>query len=180
MQSGDNLIDRSVISLSEGAVLGVIREFYLDQALEFVAGIQIGGSEGFLGLGSERGTSLIGRNSIAVFGIDAILLAEEADTLRTESSLPGTENWVQRNALKGRNVNTPGGTRVGIIGDIIFNEEGRILGFKLQQTLVRGPIEAAQAIAREVVINLGHEDGIMTIDLAGAEQQGLNTAHLGK
>lgn len=180
MQSGDNLIDRSVISLSEGAVLGVIREFYLDQALDLISGIQIGGSEGFLSLGSERGTSVIGRNSIAVFGIDAILLTEEAESLGMDSSLPGTENWVPRNVLKGRHVNTPGGTRVGIIGDIIFNEEGRILGFKLQQTLVRGPIETAQVIAREVVINLGHEDGIMTIDLTRAEQQDLNTAQIGK
>lgn len=182
MQSGDNLIDKAVISLSEGAILGVTKELYLDPKLEYVVGIQLGSSEGFLHLG-QRKFRVIERGNIAVFGVDAILLKEEADTsIMTDAEAPESESkeWLERSALKGRNINTPGGTRIGTLGDVIFDQEGWIVGFKFQQILVKGPIAAAQVIARDVILDLGHESGIMTIDLARAEKQTLSADQVGK
>jgi hypothetical protein len=43
--------------------------------------------------------------------------------------------------------------------------------FKLSRLFVEGPLVKTQQIAREVILDPGDEDGIITIDLAKAEQQ---------
>ena len=63
---------------------------------------------------------------------------------------------------------------VGVIGDVIINVDDGVIGFKLARVFVEGPIAKKLAVAREVVADTGAEDGVMTIDLAQAEQHGLS------
>ncbi|MCA9990376.1 MAG: hypothetical protein KDE29_05180, partial [Anaerolineales bacterium] len=78
--------------------------------------------------------------------------------------------WLLLDKLQGRMVDTPGGTKVGVVGDVIVDEEARIIGVSLSKVYVEGPIAEQRAVSRTAVVDLGDEDGVMTIDLAKAEQ----------
>jgi sporulation protein YlmC with PRC-barrel domain len=86
------------------------------------------------------------------------------------------ENWLRRDNLQGREVDTAGGTKVGKIGDVILDKNGQTLGFSLNHTFVSGPIAENRAVAYHAVQDVGNEDGAMTIDLKQAEQQQLKIA----
>jgi hypothetical protein len=109
---------------------------------------------------------------VLIFGLDAVLV-QNSEAVVEGKQVAELENWVQRDDLTGRQVNTQGGTKIGTIGDIIFDKEGHLLGFKLSRVYVEGPLAKSKTITRDVVISPGNEDGIMSIDLARAEQQNL-------
>lgn len=171
---GESLIGKSIVSINDGRIIGPVRELYLDRSLELVTAVMIGDG-GFLGLGSEGGlfgrrTGMVRREDVVLFGIDTILI-KDSKSVKRGDQIAELGEWLSRAKLKGRPVDTPGGTKIGILGDIVFDNEGRIVGFKLSQALVEGPIARKRAITREVVVNTGNEDGVMTIDLGKAEEQ---------
>ena len=86
-----------------------------------------------------------------------------------ENNLPESVAWIRLSKLNKREVDTPGGTKVATIGDIILGEQGNITGFALSRVFVEGPIEKNGTIPRGAVIDTGSEDGVMTIDLTKAE-----------
>jgi hypothetical protein len=49
-----------------------------------------------------------------------------------------------------------------------------VLGFSLSQVYISGPIADNHSVAIHTVQDVGHEDGVMTIDLEQAEQQELS------
>ena len=113
---------------------------------------------------------------VVTIGQDAILV-KHADVVHEEQDLAETEEfWLRRDELQGRPVDTPGGTKVGKVGDVIINHEGEIRGFSLSTDSVAGPIAENNAIARHTIQDMGQEDGSMTIDLEQAEQQELSLA----
>lgn len=57
-----------------------------------------------------------------------------------------------------------------------MSNEGKILGFSLNQVYVDGPIADNHSVAIHTVEDVGHEDGSMTIDLEKAELQELSVA----
>lgn len=163
MRLGKDLTDKPIITVNDGRHMGKVKDIYLDRNLQEMTGIYLG-REGLF----RRKDNFIPRASVVVFGVDAILI-EDADAI-TDSKETNIENWVRLGDLVGRNIDTPGGTHLGTVGDVILDTAGRILGFSLGRVLVDGPIAEQRAIAREVVIDNGHEDGVMTIDLLKAER----------
>jgi len=58
---------------------------------------------------------------------------------------------------------------VGVIGDVIVDPTGHITGFALSKVYVEGPLAEKRVISRTVVLDIGQEDGRMTVDLAKLE-----------
>ncbi|MCK6624720.1 MAG: PRC-barrel domain-containing protein [Anaerolineae bacterium] len=168
MRAGKDLTEKPIYSLTDGRLLGKVKDLYLDSNLERVVGLYLG-SEGIF----SRKNMLINRDRVTLFGVDAVLVAD-SEVVLEEAQVSELDTWVRRQDLAGRDVDTPGGTRVGIIGDILVNDEGTVVGFKLARTFVEGPISRKHAVAREVVVDTGGEDGVMTIDLPRAEQHDLS------
>jgi sporulation protein YlmC with PRC-barrel domain len=164
MRAGKDLISKPIISITDGRLLGTVKDLYLNDQLYWLTGIHLG-TEGLL----KRKNFLIPRDSIIVFGIDAILV-KNAEVITEGKELAEAETWPRLSKLKGREVDTPGGTKVGTIGDIIIGEEGHITGFALAKVFVEGPIAEQGQIPREALIDTGQEDGVMTIDLAKVER----------
>lgn len=164
MRAGKDLIGKPIISITDGRLLGTVKDLYLNDQLYWLTGIHIG-TEGLL----KRKNFLIPRDSIIVFGIDAVLV-KNAEVITEGKDLADVETWPRLSKLKGRDVDTPGGTKVGTIGDIIIGEEGHITGFALAKVFVEGPIAEQGQIPREALIDTGHEDGVMTIDLPKVER----------
>jgi sporulation protein YlmC with PRC-barrel domain len=164
MRLGKSLIGNPVFGITDGRKLGQVKDLYLDDDLTSVVGLYLG-REGLL-----RPTPLfIERADIALFGID-VILADEGATVYEGDQAPEPPGWIRLAELEGRQIDTPGGTRIGKVGDVALDEEARITGFSLTSVSVKGPVAEAEAVARSTVVDVGAVDGVMTIELARAEQ----------
>jgi uncharacterized protein YrrD len=150
--------------MTDGRLLGTVKDLYLDQDLELLTGIYMG-SEGLI----KRKSLLIARRSIMVFGIDAIL-AKSSDVVSDDDQAEEAKHWLRREELQKREIDTPGGTKVGTIGDVLLDEEARINGFSLGKVFVEGPVAESRRILKGAIIDTGRDDGVMTVDLSKAEQ----------
>lgn len=164
MRSAKDLIGKPIISLTDGKQVGTVKDLFLDQELNNVTGIFLG-QEGLIG----RKTIFIPRNSIAVFGIDAVL-ATTSDVVTDSKQDDSAEQWLRRDEVIGRQIDTSGGTKVATVGDVLLDEDARVSGFALAKVMVEGPIASLKMITKSVILDVGREDGAMTIDLARAEQ----------
>ena len=164
MRSGKDLIGKPIISITDGRLLGTVKDLYLNDQLYWLTGVHVG-TEGLL----KKKNYLIPRDSVIVFGIDAVLV-KNSDVVTEGKDLVESETWPRLSKLKGRDVDTPGGTKVGTIGDIIIGEEGHITGFALAKVFVEGPIAEQGQVPRDALIDTGNEDGVMTIDLPKVER----------
>ena len=165
MRLGKDLKGKPIYTIDEGRKVGEVKDIYLDDNLYWMTGIFLG-KEGLL----RRKENLIPRESVVVFGIDAILIKD--DTTITDSREKDISDWQRLSDLRGRSIDTPGHTRLAAVGDVMLDEGGRIYGFMLSKVSIDGPIAKNKAIPREVIIDNGNVDGVMTIDLSRAEQLG--------
>ncbi len=168
MRLGKDIIGKWIVTTNEGRQLGKVKDLLLDAELSQLNGIFIA-REGMI----RRKTVYIPRESVVVYGVDAVLIeSSESVTNSRENPIDG---WVRLTEIIGRPIDTPGGTKLATLGDMILNAEGKITGFSLAKVSVTGPIADNRAIARPAIVDTGNEDGTMTIDLAKAEMLGMPT-----
>jgi uncharacterized protein YrrD len=168
---GKDIMGNPVITVSNARNIGKVKDIYLTSDCQSVVGIYLG-TEGLF----SRQSFLIKSEDVVTFGEDAVLV-KQADVIQEETDLSESEGtWLRRDELQGRPVDTPGGTKVGKVGDVIIDKGGQVLGFSLSQVYVDGPIADNHSVAIHTVQDVGHEDGIMTIDLKQAERQELSLA----
>lgn len=165
MRQSKDLIGKTIVSVDDGRRIGTVRDVYLDPDLQWLAGIHLG-TEGLI----SRKSLLIPRQAVAIFGVDYVLTTH-SDVVREKKELPEAESWLRLDNLEGREVDTTGGTKIGVIGDVILDEQARIVGFSLSRVFVEGPVAESRTIYQDAVVDHGDEDGLMTIDLATAEAQ---------
>ncbi len=164
MRNSKDLIGKPVYAMDEGRLLGNIKDLYFDIDLDWLTGIHMG-TEGLL----RRKSLVIPRESVVVFGIDAILV-KSAEAVSDDKEVEGADKWVRLDDLRGRDVDTPGGTKVGAVGGVTLDADARIVGITLSKVHVAGPIAEERYIARSAMLDTGSADGAMTVDLAKAEQ----------
>ncbi|MGD2104207.1 MAG: hypothetical protein PVJ55_03700 [Anaerolineae bacterium] len=164
MRLGKSLIGNPVFGISDGRKLGEVKDVYLGHDLTSVVGIYLG-REGLL-----RPTPLfVERDDVALFGVNA-LFAKGSFTVREGDEAPEPPGWLRMDQLRGREVRTPGGTKIGRIGDVVLDEDANVTGFSLVNLSVRGPVADADAVARSAVVSIEDAEGAMTMDLAKAEE----------
>lgn len=166
MRLGKDLVGKPIYSVADGKLLGEVKDLYLDDRVTTVIGIFLG-REGFL----SRKDILVPHDAVVVFGLDAVLVKNGEAITDTNQYAPAGK-WLRREKMLGRDVDTPGGTKVAKLGDVILNEEADVIGFSLSRVLVEGPIAEKRVVMRDAVLDLGDVDGGMTIDLAKVEGVG--------
>ena len=65
---------------------------------------------------------------------------------------------------------TAGGTKVGSVGDLLFDDASKVVAFALARVNVEGPIARNRVVMRTAVRDAGGFDGTMIVDLTEAEQ----------
>lgn len=164
-----DIIGNPLITVDGGRIIGKAKDIYLTEDCQSVAGIYLG-TDGLF----SRESFLVKAEDVVTIGPDAVLV-KHRDVIYEEESLTEVyESWLRRDELQGRAVDTPGGTKIGRIGDVVINKDGKVLGFSLSQVYVTGPISDNRSIAIHTVQDMGHEDGSMTVVLKRAEQQELS------
>lgn len=165
MRLGKDLIDKPIISITDGRLLGTVKDIYINDELYWLSGLFLK-NEGMI----RRKAYLIPREAVVVYGLDAILV-NNSESVTTDKEYDDAEKWVRLEKLRGRPVDTPGGTKVGTVGDVMLDEEGRVTGFELGKVLIAGPIAEKGIIPREALVDTGNDDDdAMTVDLAQIER----------
>lgn len=114
MLKSKEIANRMVISLNEGKKLGQIEDVYLDLEMRRVVGIYLG-SEGLI----RRKDKVILRSDVQVLGIDAWLVTD-ADVITPLNTIPDSATFTLVNNIRGREIQTDGGTKLGVIEDVIL------------------------------------------------------------
>lgn len=169
MRSGKDTVGKPVISVAEGRQLGVVKDLYLDHSLTRVEGLHMG-SEGLL----TRVPNFIPIDALVVLGVDAVLV-KSSEVIRPGDEDERWEGWLRREQLKGREVTTPGGTRIGRVGDVLVDPAGQVAGFELSRVYVEGPVNEHQSLARGAVLDPGDDEEPMKANLADVEETPLDT-----
>jgi uncharacterized protein YrrD len=155
--------NKPLISITDGKKLGEIKGLYLDGDMRQVAGVFLG-TEGFV----KRKAQVIARNDVQVYGMDAWLVAG-SDKVIALADLPDSASFTLVSDLHGREVQTEGGTKLGVVEDVVLDNEARVLGFSLSKVYAEGPLAEKKHIVREAITDLGSKDKPMTAILAQAE-----------
>jgi len=155
--------NKPLIRITDGKKLGEVKDLYLDRDMRMVVAVFLG-TEGFF----NRNAQVMSRAAMLVYGVDAWLVSGADKIIRLED-IPDSDAFILASQVRGREVESEGGTRIGHIDDIIFDREARILGFSLRNVHVQGPLDERKAIAREAITNLGSNHSPMTILLSKAE-----------
>lgn len=164
MRLGKDLIGKPIISITDGRLLGTVKDIYVNDELYWLSGLFLK-NEGMI----RRKATLIPREAVAVYGLDAILV-NNSESITTDKEYDEAEKWVRLETLRGRSVDTPGGTKVGTVGDVMLDEQGRVTGFTLGKILIAGPVAENGTIPREALVDTGNDgDDAMTVDLAQIE-----------
>jgi sporulation protein YlmC with PRC-barrel domain len=78
--------------------------------------------------------------------------------------------------IRGREIQTDGGTRLGVVEDVILDLDLQVLGLQLGKVYVQGPLAQKKAIVRDAVLDPGGKDQAMIVDLVTAESGTIPTA----
>lgn len=157
--------NKPLISITDGKKVGEIKGLYLDVDMRQVAGIFLG-TEGLI----KRKTLALPRSAVQVYGIDVWLVAG-SDTVIMLEEIPDFATFTLVSELRGREVQTEGGTKLAVVEDVVLDNESRVLGFLLGKVYAEGPLAERKTIVRDAISDLGSEDKPMTAILAQAESQ---------
>lgn len=164
MLTGKQHQNKLLISITDGKKLGEVKDLYLDGELKKVVAVFLG-AEGLI----KRKSRVIDRAAVQVLGVDAWLIAD-SDRVTELSALAEADTLVLIGELKGREIQTEGGTKIGTIEDVLLDEKANVLGFTLGRVYVQGPLTERKTITRAVITNVGSKDTPMTTILARAEE----------
>jgi len=163
MLTSKEIINRMVISINDGKKLGQIEDIYLDLDMRQVVGVYLG-SEGLI----RRKDKAILRSNIQVLGVDAWLVSS-SDVVTPLNTIPDSATFTLVDNLRGRDIQTDGGTKLGVVDDVILDLDLQVLGFLLGKVYVQGPLAKKKAVVREAIMDTGGKDRAMIIDLVAAE-----------
>ncbi|HRE28938.1 MAG TPA: PRC-barrel domain-containing protein [Anaerolineales bacterium] len=163
MFTGKDHRNKSIVSLTDGKLLGEVKDFYLDAQLTRLAAA-FTGKEGLL----SRKTFAVARGSIKVLGID-VWLASGPDAVVNLETSEGHEDLIKFDDVRGREITTEGGSKIATVDDVIFDGEGKVLGFALSKVLVPGPLSERKAIHRLAITSCGGDKIPMVAVMTQAE-----------
>jgi len=164
MRIGKELIGKPIYSITDGRQQGSVKDLYIDLELKLLKGIYLG-REGLI----NRRIRVIARDDVAVFGFDAVLTTK-GDVATDNSQLPEVDVWLRRDDLQNREIETAGGTKVGTVGDVLFDEHAEVAGVWLARVHVAGPIAEKKLLPRDAITETGGREGVMIVDLSMAER----------
>ncbi len=160
---------KPLISLTEGKDLGEIKGLYLDRDMLHVAAV-FTGTEGII----NRKSLAVARDNVQILGIDAWLVSG-SDVVKPLEEITDSVSFTLVSDLRGREIQTEGGTKLCTVDDVILDGQGRVLGFSLAKVFSQGPLAEKKIIVREAIIDMGGTEKPMIANLSDAESKGIST-----
>ncbi len=152
-----------LISATDGKKLGEVKDVYLDKAATKVIAIYLG-KEGII----NRRSLLLDIGKVQLFGLDAWLI-NGSDTVQGKDDVAGSADYLLADDVRGREIQTDGGTKIATVGDVLVDGSLKVLGFALSKVQAEGPLSESKAIARDAIFELGGAERPMITVLEQAE-----------
>jgi uncharacterized protein YrrD len=162
MAAGKQILNKQLISLTDGKKLGEIKDLYFDEKLTKIVALYLG-SEGLL----NKKHFALDRATVQVMGIDAWLIS--GDKTVPAEMLTDAERLIMYSDVRGREIVSEGGTKIAAVDDVLFDAGGDIVGFALSKLEVKGPLADRKMIARSAISTIGSSTSAMTANMAQAE-----------
>jgi sporulation protein YlmC with PRC-barrel domain len=165
------LIGKPMVTITHGEIVGKVRDVLIDPRTNEIAALVLPGK-----LLSRR-TMVIPRHLVHVFGKDVILIknnepVQRDDSLEEVRSLLGVSK-----EMRGQPVVTQAGIRIGIVEDVMVDEDGRVVSYYLGKVNVEGPLAESRQIPLSYTRSMGPDviivDGTVLEPGAAGAQEGL-------
>ena len=164
MAATKDYADKLLVSMTDGKKLGEVKDIYCDSEITKVVAAHLGKS-GII----NRKSLMVDLSHVKLFGID-VWLMDGSEIVIAADDVQGADKYVLGDSLRGREMQTDGGTKIGSVSDILIDAQNNVIGFSLGKIQVQGTIAEAKAIARAAVTDLGSENSPMIVVLEQAEK----------
>jgi uncharacterized protein YrrD len=124
---------------------------------------------------------VLARHLIHVFGKDVILVRSN-EVMPRDDTLEGVSSLLAvYKQLKGQEVVTEQGVRIGIVGDVLIDEKGKVISYDLAKVFIEGPLSESRQIPLEATRSLGPDVIIVDsrlLETPQANDANANESHL--
>jgi uncharacterized protein YrrD len=156
------LIGKPIVTITKGEIIGRVRDVLVDPVRFEIAALVLPGKL------LSRETIVLPRSVVSVFGRDVILVkGDEAmpkdDSLEQVASLIAVSRQ-----MKGREVATEKGVRVGVLDDVVVDENGKVIAYHLAKVFIKGPVAGSKQIPLQATRSVGPDILIVDTDAIGA------------
>jgi len=155
--------NKPLINVVDGKRVGTIEDLYLTPSLDTVKAVFLG-SQGFI----TRRSHVVDLSSVQVCDNDAWLVSG-ADKVVSLDQYPEADQLVLASDVRGREIQTDRGTKIGTIEDVILDHQAKVIGFSLGRVDVHGPLSERRQIARAAISSVGPANGPLIAQLERAE-----------
>jgi uncharacterized protein YrrD len=157
-----DLEGKSIISATDGQIIAKVDDVMVDPAALRVAAL-VTSKGGLL----RREVKLIPSDRVQVWGQDVILV-DQPDVIVKRDELPHTEEWLAVSGqLRGRDVVSTEGTRIGQLEDIVLDSNGELVSYDLGQVFVKDPQLQSKWIPARATRSLGQD--VLIVDTTQME-----------
>jgi uncharacterized protein YrrD len=163
MTATKDYADKLLVSVTDGKKLGEVKDIYCNSNVTKVVAAHLGKS-GII----NRKSLMVDLAHVKLFGADVWLMDGSEIVIATDE-VQGADKYILGDALRGREIQTDGGTKIGTVGDILIDAQNNVVGFSLSKVQVQGPIAEAKTIARAAVTGFGSDGGPIIVVLEQAE-----------
>jgi uncharacterized protein YrrD len=153
------LIGNPVIGITDGERIAKVEDVQIDP--DTLQAAVIVTTKGSL-LNRER--KGIPADQVEVWGRDAIL-AKQSDVIVPDDEMDGRDRWLSvSDDIRGYEVVTEDGTRIGKVGDVALDHQGRVMGYDMAKVATEGRVAAANWIDVNATRSLGPDVLIVKSD----------------
>jgi uncharacterized protein YrrD len=151
-RSVNELKGKTILSVNEGAKIGSVDDVLIDPNSLRIAALTVTSGGVF-----DRETNYVPASDVNKWGKDAVLV-EGREVFRAEADISDRETWISAgNKLNGLTMVDSQGTRLGRIEDVMIDESGKIVSYRISDSMMGGrsrdiPAGTTKAMGEDVVI----------------------------
>jgi sporulation protein YlmC with PRC-barrel domain len=167
------LVGKPIISMTNGVALAKVMDIMFDPHTGQVAAVVTSKGGGLLQRGPEL--EAIPAREVRVWGRDAVLVSSP-DVIATQEELPDRQEWLSvSDQIKGRDVISIDGTRIGQLSDVVLDTQGQLVSYELAQVFVTGPVAQSRRIPAGATRSFGQD--VLIVDRSQIEEKETTEAH---
>ena len=107
---------------------------------------------------------VIPRSIVHVFGQDVILVKSN-ETMPRDNTLQSVASLIAvTGQMKGRQIATERGVRVGLLNDVLVDESGKVVAYDLSKVYIDGPVHESKRIPFQATRSVGPDLIIVDTD----------------
>jgi uncharacterized protein YrrD len=156
-----DLIGKPLVTVTHGEIIGRVKDVLIDPERFEIAALVLPGKL------FSRETMIVPRHIIVVFGKDVILVKSNEVTVRDDSLESVASLIAVSGQMKGRQMATEKGVRIGTVDDVMVDEGGRVVGYHLGRVSVPGPLAQTRQIPLDAATSVGPD--LILVDSAKVE-----------